>query len=127
MERGNVSLLKEELIQLFVKSSKVVPWEKPPLLCSVWTSKTYNLDSFCVQMRSIWKTRKKFEIQIIGQNLIVISFEDEDDLESVLEGSPWLFGRKVMLFDRFIELVERKKIRLVVSPYWIRVGPYLPK
>ncbi|MBA0789187.1 hypothetical protein Gotri_026225, partial [Gossypium trilobum] len=42
-------------------------------------------------MRSIWKARKKFEIQMVGQNLFLIIFELVEDLEMILEGRPWLF------------------------------------
>lgn len=48
-----VSLLAEELIQLSVKSSMVQPKDKPTLICTVWTEKSYNPDSFRAQMKSI--------------------------------------------------------------------------
>ncbi|KAK5811499.1 hypothetical protein PVK06_026836 [Gossypium arboreum] len=67
-----VSFLAEELIQLSVKSSMVVPSDKPTLLCPIWKKKSYNPDSFRAQMKSIWKTRKKFEIQLAEQNLFLI-------------------------------------------------------
>ncbi|MBA0575652.1 hypothetical protein Golob_023951 [Gossypium lobatum] len=63
------------------------------LICSIWTKKPYNQDSFKAQMRSIWKTRKKFVIQVVGKNLFLIEFELEEDLETVLEGQPWLFRK----------------------------------
>lgn len=71
--------------------------------------------------------KKKFEIQIINQNLFLLVFNDEDNLESILKGIPWLFRRKVVLFDPLGEPIERKKIRLVISPFWIKVSPYHPK
>ncbi|KAH1057617.1 hypothetical protein J1N35_035682 [Gossypium stocksii] len=58
-----ISLLAEELIQLTVKSSIIEPSEKPTLIYTIWTVKSYNPDSFKAQMKSIWKTRRKFEIQ----------------------------------------------------------------
>ncbi|MBA0557501.1 hypothetical protein Golob_014569 [Gossypium lobatum] len=94
MESGDIDgfggdeifLLAEELIQLSVKSSMVEPNGKPSLICSIWTKKSYNHDSFKAQMKSIWKTKEKFEIQLVGQNLFLITFESEDDLEIVMEG-----------------------------------------
>lgn len=73
--RKEVSLLEEELIQLFVKSSVVRPPNKPTLLCTLWTKKIYNPNSFRAQMRSIWKTKKKFDFQIAKQNLFMIVFK----------------------------------------------------
>ncbi|MFQ6622534.1 hypothetical protein Gotur_003108, partial [Gossypium turneri] len=122
-----ISLLAEELIQLSVKASMVEPSEKPTLICSIWTEKSYNPDSFKAQMRSIWKIKKKFEIQLVGQNLFMIVFDLEEDLETILEGQPWLFRKSLVIFDRLTRPMERSQIRLVSSPFWIKIGPCLPE
>ncbi|MBA0748181.1 hypothetical protein Gogos_005028 [Gossypium gossypioides] len=132
-----ISLLAEELIQLSVKSSMVVPSEKPTLLCTIWTRKSYNPDSFRSQMKSIWKTRKKFEIQLAGQNLFLIVFETEEDLETIMEGRPWLFRKQLILFDRLeegsvMEHIERlnridsmleDKSKSIKKTSWKRIRP----
>ncbi|MBA0880339.1 hypothetical protein Goshw_004512 [Gossypium schwendimanii] len=105
----------------------VEPNEKPNLICTIWTEKSYNPDSFKAQMKSIWKTKRKFEIQSVGQNLFMIVFELEEDLETVMEGQPWLFRKSLIIFDRLINLVERDQIRLVTSPFWIKIGLCLPE
>ncbi|KAH1056141.1 hypothetical protein J1N35_034206 [Gossypium stocksii] len=93
-----ISLLAEELIQLSVKCSMVVSNVKPTLICTTWTKKPYNPESSKAQMKSIWKMRKKFEIQLGGQNLFLIVFDLEEDLETVMEGRPWLFHKSLALF-----------------------------
>ncbi|MBA0723100.1 hypothetical protein Golax_003709 [Gossypium laxum] len=50
--RDEISLLAKELIQLSVKGSMVVPNPKPTLICTVWTEKLYNPESFRAQMKS---------------------------------------------------------------------------
>ncbi|KAH1130931.1 hypothetical protein J1N35_002309 [Gossypium stocksii] len=70
MAGDEISLLVEELIQLTVKSSLVAPKSNLSLLCYVWTRKPYNPDTFRAQLRSIWKMRRKFEIQVVGQNIL---------------------------------------------------------
>ncbi|KAK5832484.1 hypothetical protein PVK06_016286 [Gossypium arboreum] len=65
-ERDEISLLAEELVQLSVKGSMVVSNAKPTLICTIWTEKLYNPESFRAQMKSIWKTKKKFKIQMAG-------------------------------------------------------------
>ncbi|MFQ6652781.1 hypothetical protein Gotur_024482, partial [Gossypium turneri] len=122
-----ISLLVEELTQLSVKSSMVEPNGKPSLIYSIWTNKSYNHDSFKAQMKSIWKTKEKFEIQLVGQNLFLIMFESEDDLETVMEGQPWLFRKHLIIFDRLFKPMKRDQIRLVSSLFWIKIGPCLPE
>ncbi|KAK5785971.1 hypothetical protein PVK06_040595 [Gossypium arboreum] len=96
MASEEISILADELVQLTVKSSLVTPRGKSSLLCSVWTRKTYNPDGFRAQIKSIWKTKRNFEIYTVGQNLFQISFDDEDDLEMTMNGRPWLFRRKII-------------------------------
>ncbi|MBA0586270.1 hypothetical protein Gorai_017017 [Gossypium raimondii] len=44
------------------------------------------------------------------QNLFLIVFETEEDLETVMEGRPWLFRKQLILFDRLVKPVERSQI-----------------
>ncbi|XP_052478479.1 uncharacterized protein LOC128034005 [Gossypium raimondii] len=78
-------------------------------------------------MKSIWKTRKKFEIQMVGQNLFLIGFELADDLELILEGMPWFFRNSVILFDRLCQAVDRNQILLTSSPYWMKIDSISPE
>ncbi|MFQ6650879.1 hypothetical protein Gotur_022287, partial [Gossypium turneri] len=55
-------------------------------------------------MKSIWKTKKKFEIQMAGQNLFLIVFELEEYLELIMEGRPWLFRKCI-----FVSMDNRNK------------------
>ncbi|MBA0672813.1 hypothetical protein Goklo_007338 [Gossypium klotzschianum] len=125
--RDEIALLAEELVQLLVKGSLVVPSSKPTLICTVWTGKLYNPDSFRAHMKSLWKTRKKFEIRMVGQNLFLIIFEMEEDLELILEGRPWLFRKSLILFDRLCQAVERDQIKLTSSPFWIKIELCFPE
>ncbi|PPD74473.1 hypothetical protein GOBAR_DD28602 [Gossypium barbadense] len=125
--RDEISLLAKELVQLSVKSSMVVPNSKPTLICTVWTEKMYNPDSFRAHMKGIWKIRKKFEIQVVGQNLFLRIFELEEDLELILEGRPWLFQKNLILFDRLCQAMERNQIKLTSSPFWIKIESCSPE
>lgn len=64
---------------------------------------------------------------MVGYNLFLISFENEEDLESILKGCPWFFRRQLIIFKRLKAPTERKKIRMVLSPFWLKVGPCPPE
>ncbi|KAH1066732.1 hypothetical protein J1N35_031719 [Gossypium stocksii] len=125
MAGEEISLLADELIQLTMKSSLVTPRSRFSLLCSLWTRKTYNPDEFCAQLISIWKTKRKFEIYMAGQNLFQLLFEDKNDLELIMDGKPWLFWKQLIIFDRITKATERSKLKLVFSPFWLRIGSHL--
>ncbi|MBA0702441.1 hypothetical protein Goari_026992, partial [Gossypium aridum] len=80
-----IFILEEELVHLSVKSSRVVPIGNLSLICPIWTKKSYSLDSFRAQLKSIWKTMRNFEIKVVGQNLFLILFDSEEDLDWIME------------------------------------------
>ncbi|MBA0740827.1 hypothetical protein Gogos_014013 [Gossypium gossypioides] len=59
-----ISLLAEEFIQLSIKSSMVEPNKKPTLLCTIWTEKSYNPDSFRVQ-KQLWSGDHGFQKNLV--------------------------------------------------------------
>ncbi|MBA0701636.1 hypothetical protein Goari_027491 [Gossypium aridum] len=60
-----------------------------------------------------------------GQNLFLIVFDLEEDLEMIMEGRPWLFRKSIILFNRIILAVERDQISLTSSPFWIKIDSCL--
>ncbi|MBA0562370.1 hypothetical protein Golob_007419 [Gossypium lobatum] len=78
-------------------------------------------------MKGIWKTRKKFEIRVVGQNLFLIIFKLEEDLELILQGRPWLFRKSLILFDKVCQAVARDQIKLTSSPFWIKIQLCFPE
>lgn len=74
-------------------------------------------------MRSIWKTKNKFNIQVAGYNLFMLIFKEDDALEAILKGMSWLFVKNLVLFARFMEPTKTKKIQLYKSPFWLKVDP----
>ncbi|MBA0876499.1 hypothetical protein Goshw_005146 [Gossypium schwendimanii] len=72
------------------------------------------------------------EISLLAEELIQLSVkasmvEPKEDLETILEGQPWLFRKSLVIFDRLTKPVERSQISLVSSPFWIKIGPCLPE
>ncbi|MBA0877085.1 hypothetical protein Goshw_022817 [Gossypium schwendimanii] len=120
-----ISLVAEELIQLSVKSSMVEPNGKPSLICSIWTKKSYNQHSFKAQMKSIWKTKKKFEIQSVGQNIFLIVFESEEDLETVMEEAGIEIQKEGEINEEKIEnsKADEDILKPVRKASWRRIEP----
>lgn len=57
----------------------------------------------------------------------MISFEDRDGLEFVLEGCPWFFRKQLIVFDKLLHPMDRDKICPISSPFWLKIGPCAPE
>lgn len=61
------------------------------------------------------------------QNLFLIVFDLEEDLELIMEGRPWLFRKSLILFDRLTQPIEQSQIWLNSSPFWIKISLCSPE
>lgn len=48
-------------------------------------------------------------------------------MESILEGRPWLFLKQLILFQRIWGSIDRSKLHLAVSLFWLKVGHCTPE
>lgn len=57
------------------------------------TRRSVNIEVVARIFRPIWCTRRNFEVTSVGDNLVLIAFELEVDVEKVLHWEPWMFDR----------------------------------
>lgn len=50
-----------------------------------------NIEAVTRTFRPRWRTRRSFEVSATGDNVVLIVFELEVDIEKVLQGEPWTF------------------------------------
>ncbi|KAK6164361.1 hypothetical protein DH2020_001225 [Rehmannia glutinosa] len=72
------------------------------LVAKVLSSKLINRDAFRQHLPRILRATKKIEIEVVGENLFVLEFNNPMDRRRVIErGGPWHFFRNLILFQEF--------------------------
>lgn len=56
----------------------------------------------------------------------MIIFDDIEDLKAIIEGWPWLFIRQLIVFEWLINPMDRTRIKQILSPFWMKIGPCPP-
>ena len=52
------------------------------------TKRLTNIEAVARTFKSLWRTQRDFKMKDMGENVMVFEFEDECDLERVLEHEP---------------------------------------
>lgn len=60
-----------------------------------------NIEAVTRTFRPRWRTRRSFEVSATGDNVVLIVFELEVDIEKVLQGEPWTFDRNLVVLQRY--------------------------
>nr|POE66524.1 hypothetical protein CFP56_18781 [Quercus suber] len=64
-----------------------------------FTKRTLNVDLVARTFKPLWTPVRELKIRDIGDNILLFEFEDNLDLECVLEFEPWTFDKHIMVFQ----------------------------
>nr|POE49929.1 hypothetical protein CFP56_32879 [Quercus suber] len=93
-----LSLSKEEEVGLEVL--KLLGVTKSLLTGKFLTHCMVNKEAVFKTFKPLWRTRKPFLIHDMSENKMVFEFENEVDLEWVMEFEPWTYDKHLVLFQR---------------------------
>ena len=60
-----------------------------------------NIEAVARTFKPIWCTQRNFKVTSAGDNLVLIAFELEVDVEKVLQGELWKFDRHLVVLQRY--------------------------
>lgn len=70
---------------------------------------------------ALWRPGKGVYIKEVDVNLYVFQFYHEIDIKRVIEGSPWSFNRKALIFARMKEGDIPRAISLNTIDLWVQI------
>ena len=66
------------------------------LAAKFFTRRSLSIEAVAKTFHPIWQTRGNFEVSDGGNNVLLITFELEVDVEKVIQGEPWAFDRHLV-------------------------------
>ncbi|KAK9993150.1 hypothetical protein SO802_022853 [Lithocarpus litseifolius] len=83
--------------------------------------RSINIEAAARTFCSIWQTRGSFEVSDKGNNIALIAFELEVDVEKVLQGKLWAFDRHLVAFLRYDGLVLVQNLCFEKTTFWVQL------
>ena len=85
------------------------------------TGRLLNIESVVKTFRPLWRTVKGFTVRDMGHNVLVFAFEDEIDLETVLQGEPWSYNKYLVSFQRVGADIEVIEMECGFISFWVQL------
>ena len=67
-------------------------------MAKFFTKRRINLEAITRMLKIMWRSRGSFDIHDLGNNTIMVLFDDEDDAKRILMRGPWSFNKYSGLF-----------------------------
>lgn len=65
-----------------------------------YTKRRINMESVAQVLKTIWKTKRNFEVYDLGENKALFQFEKRDGLEKIVSLGPWSIDKYLLLLHK---------------------------
>lgn len=90
------------------------------LAAKFFTRRNVNIEAVAKTFWPIWRTRGKFEVSDGRDNVVLVDFELEMDVEKVIQGQPWAFDCHLVALQRYDGSVPIHNLVLRRLPFGFR-------
>lgn len=71
--------------------------------------------------KPLWKPSGELKIQDVGENILLFEFEDNLDLERVLEFEPWSYDKSLVIFQREFNVESVPTLDFSHITFWLQI------
>ncbi|KAK1272493.1 hypothetical protein QJS04_geneDACA015180 [Acorus gramineus] len=98
-------------------------WGKAIVGYIIGTSPVYT--PFLQFLKRLWKPKGGINLMLKGNGFFMVNFDNEEDLQEVLEGGPWTMASQPFVIQRWTPHTRMELERLTSIPIWVKF-PDLP-
>ena len=95
--------------------------DKPTLAAKFFTRRIINVEAVARTFKPLWQTKNSFSLQDVGDNMVLIEFEDQSDLERVLLGEPWSYDKYLIAFQRVGDGIAVEDLQFNRVDFWVQI------
>ena len=120
---GGTSIEMEEafLVGGRGKEAKEKKTTKYVLAAKFFTRRSINVEAVARTFRSLWRTKRNFEVSMAGEKMVLIAFEWEVNTKKVLQGEPWVFDRHLVVLQRYDGTASINELSFDKTSFWVHI------
>lgn len=85
------------------------------------TKRAINVDSIAKTFTPMWRAKKGFKIQNIGDHELHFSFETKEDVDKILGSEPWSFDKHLVVIQGYENDKPFQDLKYDRTTFWVQV------
>ena len=85
------------------------------------TKQRVNLEAIGRALRSVWRTKRDFEVSDIGENRVLLLFQEKEDLDRILLQRPWSFDKYILLLHKLEVGESISTLTFHEAAFWVQI------
>ena len=91
------------------------------VVAKFYTYRVLNMEVIARNFKSVWCTKRGFEVKDVGNRVVLFVFEDSVDAERIIMGEPWSYDKFLVLLQRLDKSVPVKELRFNMTRFWVQL------
>ena len=91
------------------------------LATKFFTKCALNIEAIARTLKPLWHTMQDFEIQDMGNHVLLFVFKNEVDANRILLGEPWSFDKYLIVLRRYEDDSSLRKLLFATAKFWVQV------
>ena len=85
------------------------------------TKRRVNLEAIGQALRSVWRTKRDFEVSDMGENKVLFLFQEKEDLDRILLRGSWSFDKYILLLHKLEVGESISSLTFHKAAFWIQI------
>ena len=86
-----------------------------------YTRRVLNIEAIARTFKSVWRTKRGFEVKDVGNCVVLFVLEDSVDAERIIMGEPWSYDKFLVSLQRLDKSVPVKELRFNMTRFWVQL------
>lgn len=85
------------------------------------TKRSLNTEAVIRTFNPIWRSKNGFKVRNVGNHTMLFIFDNEEEVEKILEGEPWSFDKHLVMIKRYDYSIPVQDLVFEHVTMWVQV------
>ena len=85
------------------------------------TTRALNIDAIAKMFTPLWKSMNGFKIKKEGDHVVLITFDNKEEMEKVIDAEPWSFDKHLVVLQCYDKDIDVRDLEFNRASFWVQM------
>ncbi|XP_023925871.1 uncharacterized protein LOC112037293 [Quercus suber] len=86
-----------------------------------YTRRALNMEAIGLTFMPLWRSKNGFKVKNMGNHIVLFTFDNEQEVDSILSNEPWSFDKHLLLLQRYDKDTQIEDLKFSNTSFWVQV------